>query len=99
MRRIGIAASKMSKKSLLGYNLCVILIACLFSLFVFLICGFVLLPIVFLVFLAMHAIKPAGFHAGWVHVFKICLFFLASIIGVFTVFAIAKNVQFTKNKI
>ncbi|MDE2027197.1 MAG: hypothetical protein KGK03_04905 [Candidatus Omnitrophica bacterium] len=98
MRRIGIAASKMSKGSLLGYNLCVILIACLFSLLVFLICGFAILPIVFLVFLVLHAVKVTGFHTEWIHVFKICLLFLGVVTGIFTVIAIVKNLQLTKNK-
>jgi len=99
MLRIGIAASKMSKGSLLSYNLCVIVIACLFSLFIFLICGFSILLIVFLVSLILHALKPADFHAGWVHMFKICMVVLAVVVGVFNIAAILKNVQFTKNKI
>ena len=99
MLRIGIAASKMSKGSLLRYNLYVILIACLFSLFIFFICGFSILLIVFLVSLILHALKPADFHAGWVHMFKICLIVLAVVVGVFNIVAILKNIQFTKNKI
>lgn len=99
MRRIGIAASKMSKGNLLTYNLYVILIACLFSLFVFLICGFSVLLIVFLASLILHAFKPADFHAGWVHMFKICLIVLGLVVGVWNIVAILKNIQFTKNKI
>ncbi len=99
MLRIGIAASKMSKGSLLSYNFYVILISCLLSLFVFLICGFSILPIVFLVSLILHALKPAVFHAGWVHMFKICLVVLALVVGIVNAIAILKNVQFTKNKI
>jgi hypothetical protein len=99
MLRIGIAASKMSKGSLLNYNLCVILIACLFSLLIFLICGFSILLIVFLVSLILHALKPADFHAGWLHMLKICLIILALVVGVLNIVAILKNIQFTKNKI
>ena len=99
MLRIGIAASKMSKGGLLRYNLYVILIACLVSIFIFLICGFAILPIVFLISLILHALKPAGFHAGWVHMFKICLIILALVVGVLNLAAIFKNIQFTKNKI
>ena len=98
MLRIGIAASKMSKGGLLSYNLYVILIACLFSMFIFLLCGFSILLIVFLVSLILHAIKPADFHEGWVHIFKICLIILAVVVGVFNIIAILKNLQFTKNK-
>jgi len=98
MLRIGVAAGKMSKGSLLSYNLYVILIACLFSLFIFLICGFFILLIVFLISLIFHALKPADFHAGWVHMFKICLIMLALVVGCFNIVAIVKNIQFTKNK-
>lgn len=97
MRRIGIAASKMSKGSLLSYNLYVILIASLFSLLGFFICGFSILLIIFLVSLVLHAVKPE-FHGTWVHVFKICLIILSSVIGVFNIIAILKNVQCTRNK-
>jgi len=88
----------MSKGGLLSYNLYVILIACLFSMFIFLLCGFSILLIVFLVSLILHAIKPADFHEGWVHIFKICLIILAVVVGVFNIIAILKNLQFTKNK-
>lgn len=96
MLRIGIAASKMSKGSLLSYNLYVILIACLFSFFIFFICGFSILLIVFLVSLILHALNPANFHADWVRMFKICLIMLALVVGCFNVAAIVKNIQFTK---
>lgn len=99
MLRIGIAASKMSKGGLLSYNLYVVLIACLFSLFVFLVCGFSILLFVFLVSLILHALKPADFHAGWVPMYKFCLIVLAFVVGIFNMVAIFKNIQFTKNKI
>jgi len=99
MQRIGITASKMSKGSLFNYNLYVILIACLLSLFIFLICGFSILLIIFLVSLILHALKPADFHAGWVHMFRICLIVLALVVGIFNLVAIIRNIQFTKNKI
>jgi hypothetical protein len=99
MLRIGIAASKMSKGSLLSYNLYVILIACMVSLFIFFICGFSILLIIFLISLISHALKPGDFHAGWVHMFKICLIVLVVVVGVFNVAAILKNIQFPKNKI
>ena len=100
MLRIGIAASKMSKGSLAGYNFYVILIACLLSLLLFIICGFSILLIVFLISLVLHALRPAEFHAGgWVHMFKICLIVLSIVVGTLNIVAIAKNIQFTKNKI
>lgn len=99
MQRIGRAASKMSKGSLLSYNLYVVLIACLFSLLTFFVCGFSILLIIFLTSIIAHVLKPDDIHAGWAHVFKICLVFLALVMGVFNIIAILKNVQFVKNKI
>ncbi len=99
MLRIGIAASKMSKGNLLSYNFYVILIACLLSFFIFLICGFSILLIIFLVSLVLHALRPTDFHAGWVHMFKICLVVLGLVVGLLNAVAIFKNIQFTKNKI
>jgi len=99
MQRIGIAASKMSKGGLLSYNAYVILIACLFSLMIFIICGFSILLIVLLTSLILHALKPTDFHASWLHMFKICLVVLSIVVGVFNIIAILKNIQCTKNKI
>ena len=64
MLRIGIAASKMSKGSLLSYNLYVILIACLFSLFIFLICGFSILLDRFFDLFDLTCLKACGFSCG-----------------------------------
>ena len=96
MLRIGIAASKMTKGSLLGYNLWVVLIATLISLFIFLCCGFSILLVLFLISLVLHVLKPGDVHTGWVHVFKICLMILAVVVGMLNLVAIVKNLQFTK---
>jgi hypothetical protein len=100
MLRIGIAASKMSKGGLLSYNLYVILIACLISLFVFFVCGFSILLVIFLISLIAHVLRPSSFNFGlWVHIFKICLIGLAVVLGTLNLVAIFKNIQFTKKKI
>ena len=96
MRRIGIAASKMAKDNLLTYNLFVILISFLFSVIVFFICAVAILLVVLLTSVILHAVRPVDFHSGWVHMFKICLIILTFVIGVFTLTAIFKNVQFSK---
>ena len=99
MLRIGIAASKMSKGSLLRYNLYVILISSLISLFIFFICGFSILLIVYLTSLILHAIRPTDFHAGWAHMFKICLIILALVVACLNIVAIIKNIQLPKKRI
>jgi len=52
-----------------------------------------------MVSLILHTIKPADFHASWLHMFKICLVVLALVVGIFNLVAVLKNIQFTKNKI
>ena len=99
MLRIGIAASKMAKGNLLTYNLFVLLISCLLSLIIFMVCGISILIIVFLISLGLHAARPADFHAGWLHMFKICLIALSVVTGVFNGVAIVRNIKLTRNKI
>ena len=99
MQRIGFAASKMSKGSLLSYNLYVFLISWLLSVLIFFICGFSILLVILLISWIVHTLKPVDLHAGWVHMFKICLIVLAVVVGVFNTIAILRNIQFTKNKI
>jgi len=99
MQRIGIAASKMARNSLLTYNLFVILISSLFAIIVFLICGLSILLVVLLSSVLLHAFRPSEVHSGWVHMFKICLIILGAVVGIFNLVAILKNIQFTKKKI
>ena len=99
MQRIGFAASKISKGSLLGYNLCVVLIASIFSLFIFLLCGFLILLVMFLIFIILHMLRPSDMHGNLVHIYKISLIILAFVVGCFNILAIAKNIQLTKEKI
>jgi hypothetical protein len=96
MLRIGVAASKMSKGCSSSYNFYVILIACLVSLFIFFICGFSILLILFLVSLILHLVSHSSFHTGLMHVFKICLVVLGVVVGGFNIVAIMKNIQMTK---
>ncbi len=99
MLRIGIAASKMSKGSLCKYNLYVVLISCFVSAFIFFICGFSILLILFLISLVLDALRPTEFHTAWVPVFKICLTILSVVVGAFNIVAIFKNIQLPKSKI
>ena len=96
MLRIGVAASKMSKGSLFSYNFFVILISCLLSFLIFLICGITILLVVFIISLILHSLKPGEFHSGWIHMGKICLAVLAVVTGVFNIVAILKNIQINK---
>ena len=97
MERIGIAASKMAKGHLIKYNLFVVLISCVFSLFVFFICGFTLAIALFLISLLFSVLLPGESHAAWIHIGKVCLIALSVLIGILNVLAIIKNIKMTKD--
>jgi hypothetical protein len=99
MERIGIAASKMAQGNLCKYNLFVIVISCLFALFIFVICGFSVLVALFLISLVVREFVPSVSGGGWVHVAKLSLAGLAALIGVLNVVAIMKNIKLGKNKL
>ena len=96
MLRIGVAASKMSKDSVLTYNMYVVLIATLFSFLVFAICASCILMTILLVSWMIHIAHPHAPYPGWVHMLKISLLVLAMVIGVFNLIAIMKNIQMSR---
>ena len=97
MKRIGIAASKMSRGNLVLYNFYVILIASLFSLFIFLIAGSTILFALFLIRYVGREIM--GFQKDfWSLTLTVCMISLAVVTGLFTLMAIAKNIKFRKGR-
>ena len=97
MERIGIAASKMAQGNLLKYNVFVVLISCIFSLFIFFICGFSLVVVLFLISLLFNVLLPGGSHAALVHIGKIVLIILSVLIAILNALAIVKNIKIAKN--
>ncbi|MBI3602427.1 MAG: hypothetical protein HY209_05995 [Candidatus Omnitrophica bacterium] len=93
MHRIGLAASKIAKGNIWVYHLTVVVIACLFALFVFLICGFSIAVTLFVLFLLVERFLPSGTHEIWIDVLKTCLAFLGILISLFTLVAIIKNTK------
>ncbi len=51
MQRIGLAASKIAQGNIWFYYLAVVVIVCLFAIFVFLVCGFTVALTLFILFL------------------------------------------------
>ncbi|MEI7998889.1 MAG: hypothetical protein WCH62_05230 [Candidatus Omnitrophota bacterium] len=88
MRRIGLAASKIAKGNIWFYHLAVVLIASLFAIFLFLVCGFSIALTLFVFSLLAH--QPV-----FVRIFKICLKFLGISIGIIAFIAVLKNIKFT----
>jgi hypothetical protein len=99
MERIGIAASKMSKGNLLTYNLFVVLISFLCSLFILFICGFSVLVALFLISVVFRFFMPQGFNTDLLPVAKICMVALSILVGGLNIAAIVRNIKLTKQKI
>ena len=98
MERIGAAASKMARGNLLRYNIYVILISFVFSLFVFFIVGIVVTFSLLIITYLVNKISPSG------HVFLklnsaflVCMVSLTIIIAIFNLFAISKNIKLSRN--
>ncbi len=98
MERIGVAASKMARGNLWRYNMCVVLISFLFSLFIFFIVGvtvtFSLMGIVYL----SSQMNPHGtFTLKFNSAFTVCMVSLTIIIVIFNLLAISKNIKLSRN--
>ncbi len=93
MQRIGLTASKIAKGNIWVYHLAVVVIACLFALFVFLICGFSIAVTLFVLSLLVQRFLPSDTHEVWINVLKTCLIFLSILISLLTLIAIIKNTK------
>ena len=96
MERIGIAASKMAKGNLFLYNLFVILIAFLCSLFLFLMAGATIIFALVILAYVGDEIIPFQFEKNWIYILSVCMVSLTVIMAIFWLFALAKNLKFNK---
>lgn len=94
MQRIGITASKIAKGNRYVYHAAVVLIACLFAVFAFLICGFAVAAAVFMVALIVQLIMPSMPQTVWLGVLRTCLVLLAALIALAAVVGIVQNIKF-----
>ena len=97
MKRIGRAASHMAKGNLVLYNFYVVLIASLFSFFMFLVAGSTVLFAVFIIAYVDREImgSPKDY---WSTTIMICMVTLTVSIGFFNLLAIVKNIKLGKSK-
>jgi len=96
MERIGIAASKMAQGNFFLYNLYVVLISFLFSLFIFLLAGSsILLGLIVIGYLA-NGVLPSGLEGSWGDMVRICMVVLTAIVILLNLFAVLKNMKFKK---
>ena len=98
MKRIGIAASKMAKGSLVLYNFYVVVISFLFSLFIFIIVGFtVLFSLIILAYVAKE-VMAVEFEKSWSSVLAVCMVALTIVMVLFNLIAISQNIKLKMTK-
>ena len=98
MERIGIAASKMAQGNLWLYNLFVVLISFLFSVFIFLIAGSSIVLALIIIGYVVNGILPRDLWDDWHGVIRVCMISLTIIVSIFTLFAVLRNMRFTIRK-
>ncbi|MBF0483185.1 MAG: hypothetical protein HQL25_00615 [Candidatus Omnitrophica bacterium] len=98
MKRIGIAASKIARGNLFVYNLQVLLISFLFSLFVFIISGATLLVSLVLIWYLGKELNFFTSVKEWRTVFTICMGTLTFAVAVFNVVAVLANFKIRRKR-
>jgi len=96
MKRIGIAASKISKGNRSLYYCSVVLISALFSFFIFVVAG---ATVIFALALIKHGgneIMGVEFEKSWKGVLSACMVSLTVVIALFNIFAILTNLKPSK---
>ena len=98
MERIGIAASKMAKGNLFVYNCYVVLISLLFSFSIFIMVGATVVFALTIIAYVGNEIMGLEFEKSWTSILSVCMVSLTVIVALFNLFAISKNLKFTKIK-
>jgi hypothetical protein len=93
MKRIGVAASKMARGDVFRYNLWVVIISCLFSLFIFIIVGSTIIFSLVVIAYVGNGITPLELQKGWGHLAALCMVTLTVLITVLNLLAILINIK------
>ena len=96
MKRIGIVSSRISKGNQALYNLCVVLISILFSIFIFVIAGSTVIFALAIIKYIGVEIMGMEFEKSWKSILSICMVSLTVVVAVFNVFAILINFKLPK---
>jgi len=97
MERIGIAASKMAQGNLVLYNLFVVLISILFSLFLFVIAGSSMVLALLILAYVVNGVMPLEFEKNWSGIFRLCMITLTIVVSLFNLAAILKNIRLKRS--
>ncbi|MGE0267956.1 MAG: hypothetical protein AB7S78_05835 [Candidatus Omnitrophota bacterium] len=98
MKRIGIAASRISKGSLRFYNLYVVLISFLFSLLLFVVAGLSVFLAIGIVSFFGHETMTEELRNNWATIMSLCAKALGLAVIIFNFIALAINLKWTRNK-
>ena len=96
MKRIGIAASKISKGNRALFNFYVVAISVLFSLFIFLVAGSTVVFALKIIQYVSNEIMGIEFKKSWESILMVCMVSLTVIITLFNAFAITTNMRLPK---
>lgn len=97
MDRIGIAASKIAKGSIVLYNSYVILLTFFFALFVLVIAGAAIMLALIIVGYIVNGLLPQNLLTDWKGVVSVCMASLTAVVGVFAIMALIRNFKLTLN--
>ena len=98
MKRIGIAASKISRGNLFLYNLNVVLISFFLSIFMFVIAGATIIFALVIIGYLGSEIMGYEYQKSQQSILVYCMTSLAVVVGVFNLMAIIRNVKVFKSK-
>jgi len=98
MKRIGIAASKIAKGNLFLYNLYVVLISVMVSLFLYFIAGSSIVLGLIVVGYIVKGVLPSSVDQDWVAIVRVCMVTLTIVVSAVNIFAILKNIKLSKDK-
>ena len=87
MKRIGIAASKMAKGNFVLYNLYVVLISILFSLFIYVVSGSSIVLALITIYYIINGVMPLEFESTWGSMFYLCMATLTVIVSIINLVA------------
>jgi hypothetical protein len=93
MERIGILASKIAKKNLGLYNLCVVFLAFLFSVLIFCLAGAAILLSLVLLRTLISGLPGGDSNQDWSLAIYFCLTALAVVVGIVNTIAIMRNIK------
>ncbi len=98
MKRIGIAASRISKGNLVLYNLYVVMITALFSLFLFIIAGSTIVFALAILRYVGNEVMGADFEESWQSILAVCMVSLTIAVTLFSLCAVSINLKLPKIK-